>query len=142
LSDSDTGVPRQLPALEPETRFFWQSGVDGRLRILRCGRCSYFQHPPWPRCSRCGSEEVAPVVVSGRGRVKTFTVNIQPWVKGLEAPFVFAAVELDEQPELYVFSNILGPIDKVVTGMAVEVTFERREDVYLPLFKPASGVRV
>jgi uncharacterized protein len=136
LSDSDAPVPRQLPELEPETTFFWQSGADGRLRILRCSQCGHYQHPPWPRCPVCGSEDVAPVVVSGKGRVKTYTINIQPWVPGLEAPFVFAAVELDEQPELYVFTNILGPVNAVRAGMRVEVTFEQREDVYLPLFKP------
>jgi hypothetical protein len=69
--------------------------------------------------------------------VKTYTVNVEPWTKGLEAPFVFAAVELDEQSELYVFSNILAPANAVRTGMRVEVTFEQREDVYLPLFQPA-----
>lgn len=132
-------LPRQLPALEPETAFFWQSGADGRLRILRCGQCGHYQHPPWPRCPVCGSEDVAPAVVSGKGRVKTYTVNVQPWVAGLEAPFVFAAVELDEQAELYVFTNILGPADAVRAGMRVEVTFEQREDVYLPLFRPADG---
>ncbi len=135
-------MPRLLPALEAETRFFWQSGADGRLRILRCGRCAHYQHPPWPRCPRCGSEELAPSVVSGRGRVKTFTVNVQPWARGLEAPFVFAAVELDEQPELYVFTNIVAPADRVVSGMRVEVTFEQREDVYLPLFRPVDDASV
>jgi uncharacterized OB-fold protein len=79
------------------------------------------------------------VVVSGKGRVKTYTVNVQPWVAGLEAPFVFAAVELDEQPELYVFTNILGPADAVRAGMRVEVVFEQREDVYLPLFRPVGS---
>jgi uncharacterized OB-fold protein len=136
LSDSIAPVPRQLPELEPETAFFWQSGADGCLRILRCSQCGRYQHPPWPRCPACGSEDVAPAVVSGKGLVKTYTVNVQPWVAGLEAPFVFAGVELDEQPELYVFSNILAPPDAVRSGMRVEVTFEQREDVYLPLFKP------
>ena len=141
MSDHNAPVPRQLPALEPETRFFWQSGADGRLRILRCGSCGHYQHPPWPRCPRCGSEQVAPVVVSGRGRIKTYTVNVQPWVRGLEKPFVYAAVELDEQPELFVFTNILAPIEAVRSGMPVQVTFEQREDVYLPLFRPIEDVR-
>ena len=141
MSDSSAFLPRQLPALEPETRFFWRSGADGRLRILRCRQCGHYQHPPWPRCPVCGSEEVAPVAVSGKGRIKTYTINVQAWVPGLEAPFVFAAVELEEQPELYVFTNILGPVDTVRSGMRVEVTFEQREDVYLPLFRPIDDVR-
>jgi uncharacterized OB-fold protein len=75
--------------------------------------------------------------VSGRGRVATFTVNHQAWMKGLEAPFVFAAVELEEQPELYVFSNIINcPAEAVRIGLPVEVLFEQREEVYLPMFQP------
>lgn len=128
---------RKLPELEPETAFFWTSGEDGLLRIQRCGDCGQWQHPPWPRCRKCHSEAVAPQPVSGRGRVATYTVNVEPWIPGLEVPFVFAAVELEEQPELYVFTNILAPPEAVRRGMPVEVKFERQEDVWLPLFRPA-----
>ena len=44
--------PRKLPALEPDPAFFWTSGADGHLRILRCGYCGHWQHPPLPRCPR------------------------------------------------------------------------------------------
>jgi len=129
-------VPRQLPALEAGSRFFWESGADGRLRILRCV-CGRYQHPPLPRCIACGRRELEPAPVSGRGKVASFTVNHQKWRPGLQLPYVFAAVELDEQPELYVFTNIVGcPTGEVRIGMPVEVAFEQQEDVYLPLFRP------
>jgi uncharacterized protein len=137
LNEDRTPPPRKLPVLEPETAFFWQSGVDGRLRILRCGNCSHYQHPPFPRCPACGSEAVAPAIVSGKGRVATYTINYEPWLPGLHVPFVYAAVELAEQRELYVFTNVLAPVETVKIGMAVEVCFERQEDVWLPLFRPA-----
>jgi uncharacterized OB-fold protein len=64
-------------------------------------------------------------------------VNYQQWVPGLEVPYVFAAVELIEQPELYVFTNIIGcPVEEVRIGMNVEVVFERHDEVYLPMFRP------
>ena len=78
-----------------------------------------------------------PTAVSGRARIKTFTVNHQAWVPGLDEPFVFAAVELEEQAELYVFTNILAPPDKVRSGMKVRVCFEHQEDVWLPMFELA-----
>lgn len=130
---------RQLPALEPETTFFWRSGADGQLRILRCGQCGRYQHPPWPRCPDCGSEDVAPEVVSGKGRVATYTINEEPWLPGMEVPFVYAAIELDEQKELYLFTNVLGPVDSVRIGMPVSVRFELFEDVYLPMFVPVEA---
>jgi uncharacterized OB-fold protein len=131
-----TEVPRTLPLLEPETAFFWTSGQDGLLRILRCEDCGRYQHPPLPRCRSCHSDAMAPAVVSGRGKVLSHTVNVQSWVPGLEEPFVFAVIALDEQPELYLFSNVLAPPASVKGGMRVKVQFEQREDVWLPLFVP------
>lgn len=136
-----TTPPRKLPVIEPETAFYWQAGEHGVLHIQRCGDCGHWQQPPWPRCTACHGENVAPQPVSGRGRVTTFTINCEPWLPGLEVPFVFAAVELEEQAELYVFTNVLAPVSEVAVGMAVEVAFERHEDVWLPMFRPAGGAR-
>lgn len=130
------GSGRKLPQLTPETAFFWSSGQDGKLRIQRCGACQHWQHPPFPRCVVCGSEDVTPTVVSGRGRVATYTINFEPWYPGLEVPFVFAAIELEEQPQLYVFSNVLTPVTEARIGTPVSVTFEQDDDVWLPLFRP------
>ena len=127
--------PRKLPLLDRETGFFWTGGEHGRLLIQRCGDCGRWQHPPLPLCPACGSEALAPAAVSGRGQVKTFTINHQAWLPGLEAPFVFAAIELAEQAELYLFSNVLTPPDEVAIGQAVQVCFERHDDVWLPLFR-------
>ncbi len=126
----------KLPLLEPDTAFFWTAGANGVLRIQRCGDCGRWQHPPFPRCAACGSEVVAPQPVSGKGRVATYTINQEPWYPGLEVPFAFAAIELAEQSELYVFSNVLAPVDRVKIGLLVRVTFEQREDVWLPMFVP------
>lgn len=130
---------RKLPKLEPETEFFWTSGADGQLRIQRCGDCGVWQHPPLPRCASCGSEQVAPQATSGKGRIASYTINYEPWVPGLKVPFVYSVVELDEQRELYVFTNVLAAIDAVSTGMRVRVEFERHEDVWLPMFRPCEG---
>ena len=132
-------APLRLPALEPESAFYWTSGADGVLRVQHCPACDRFQHPPGPACRACGSEDVHPRAVSGRGRVVTFTVNHEPWVPGLPVPFIFAAVALEEQEGLIVLSNILAPPDAVHAGLAVEVCFENHEDVWLPLFRPAGG---
>lgn len=132
-------LTRKLPALEPLTTFFWQSGADGQLRIARCSRCHRYQHPPTAICPVCRTYTMAPQAVSGRGKVKTWTVNAQVWLEGMTDPFVFAAVELDEQEELYVFSNILAPPSAVYGGLPVTVRFEQQEDVWLPLFAPEEG---
>jgi uncharacterized OB-fold protein len=131
--------PRRLPLLEPATAFFWTSGADGKLRIQRCACCQRYQHPPWPRCASCGSEDIAPEIVSGRGKVATYTINYQAWMPGLPVPYTFAAVELQEQAELYILTNVLGPVEDVRIGMNVTVSFEHHEDVFLPVFLPAEA---
>lgn len=128
---------RKLPLLEPLSAFFWTSGADGQLRIQHCDACGHYQHPPLVRCGGCHSADLAPKAVSGRGRVKTWTVNAQPWQRGVDPTFIFAAIELEEQAELYVLSNVLCAPDMVHSGMAVAVTFESQEDVWFPLFAPA-----
>ena len=128
--------PRKLPLLTPETSFFWTAGAEGRLKILRCADCGRYQHPPLALCPACHGERLEPSPVSGRGRITTFTINQEKWLPGLEVPFVFAVVELAEQDELYVFTNILAPPETVTIGQAVTVCFEQHEDVWLPMFRP------
>lgn len=127
---------RKLPALEAESAFFWTSGADGQLRVLACDECGQYQHLPLPRCRHCHSEAMSPRVMSGRGRVVSYTINYEPWLPGLAVPFVFAVVELAEQRELYVFTNLLTPPETARIGMEVGVEFEQHDDVWLPMFRP------
>lgn len=127
---------RKLPLLEPETAFFWTSGEDGTLRIQHCASCGHWQHPPLPRCPQCHSADLSPQPVSGRGRVATFTINHQAWSREEDPRFVFAAIELDEQAQLYVFSNVLCDPQEARSNMRVVVSFEHQDDVWIPLFRP------
>ncbi|MDE2302644.1 MAG: OB-fold domain-containing protein [Sphingomonadales bacterium] len=132
-------VPRKLPLLEAETAFFWTSGEDAKLRIRHCRACGHWQHPPLARCPKCHGADLAPEPVSGRGRVTSFTVNHQAWTSDEVQAFVFAVIELAEQKELYLFSNVLAAPEAMHIGMEVAVRFERHEDVWLPLFVPVEA---
>lgn len=126
---------RVPPALDDTNRFFWTSGADGRLRFLRCQACGYYLHPPTPWCPECASNDLAPEAVSGRGVVHSFTVNHQPW-DGDATPYVVALVELDEQTGLRLTSNIVHcDVDDVAIDLPARVVFERRGDVFFPLFE-------
>jgi uncharacterized protein len=52
-------------------------------------------------------------------------------------PYVLALVELDEQDDVRLVTNIVhcGP-DEVSIGMPVRVVFEECDDVWVPLFEP------
>ena len=132
---------RILPKVNPDTEFFWTGGESGELRFLRCGDCHYYIHPPTPVCPRCLSRNVAPAAVSGRATVATYTVNYQPWIPGFDPPYVIAIVEIEEQPDVRLMTNIVEcPPDAVYVGMPVEVRFEQHDDVWIPLFAPRAAV--
>jgi acetyl-CoA acetyltransferase/uncharacterized OB-fold protein len=127
-----------LPALEPDTKAYWEACRDGRLAMLRCRSCRWIIHPPRPVCSRCRSREVALEDLSGRGTVVTYTINHQRWMPGLEVPYTIAIVELAEQRGLRLTTNLIdvAPAD-VTIGMPVHVQFRKMSDqISLPVFAP------
>jgi uncharacterized OB-fold protein len=129
-----------LPAADPLTEFFWAGARAGKLLILRCQTCGFFVHWPRPMCKRCHSFDLAPQQVSGRGRLYTYTVAVQafhPWFE-TRLPYVLAVVELEEQANLKLVSNVVdcAPRD-VHVGMDLQVDFERiAADFVLPVFRP------
>jgi uncharacterized OB-fold protein len=132
---------RLLPRIDPENAFFWTGGVDGILRFLRCRACRTFVHPPLPRCPDCLSTELAPDAVSGRATVVAHTVNFQEWIPG-SRPYIIGLVAVEEDERVRLTTNLVEVSQHDVrTGMALEVVFDRHDDVYLPLFRPASGER-
>ena len=129
-------APRMLPRLDRDNRFFWTSGADGVLRVLRCGACSGFVHPPRPICPHCLSETLAPADLPGTATVETFTINHQKWHPAMEVPFVIARVRLDGAEGVLLTTNIVNcPVEAVDIGDRVRVVFEQQDDVWLPLFE-------
>lgn len=132
---------RVLPRLDDTNREFWTGGAHGELRFWRCQDCGFYLHPPQPICPIDHSKRLAPEAVSGRARVASFTINHQPWMPGLEPPYVVAIVEIVEQPSVRLTTNIVNCEPGAVRiGMPVRVVFEHHTDpdgdVYLPLFEP------
>jgi uncharacterized OB-fold protein len=125
-----------IPLITEDNLAYWTGGRDGRLMIVRCGDCGSYSHPPTPRCSACHGENVAAEAVSGRGQVLSFTINRQQWSPELDVPYVIAVVQLDEQRDLRIFTNVVGcAVDEVEIGMRVEVTFVERGAAFLPVFR-------
>jgi uncharacterized protein len=134
---SELSLPRPLPLLSADNEFFWTSGADGSLRLLRCQDCAYYIHPPSPRCPKCLGGQLVVEPVSGRARLFSYTVNYQPWAPGAPVPYVIGLVQLNEQAGLRLTTNIIDcAVDEVQIGMELEVVFEQHEDVWLPMFRP------
>ena len=140
MTNTESALLPPLPDPSPLTQFFWDGVAEHRLMILRCDRCSHFIH--WPRevCRFCLSTDLTPTEVSGRGKVSTFTIPLQPYDPFYlsKVPYVLAVVELEEQDNLKVVTNIVDCAEQDVRiDMPVEVTFrEVAPAVTLPLFRP------
>ncbi|WP_293236584.1 OB-fold domain-containing protein [Mycolicibacterium sp.] len=129
-----------IPELTADNRRFWTGGADGRLHVPYCERCARWVLPPEAECPRCDGA-LGERAVSGEGTVFTYTVNRHPFNPAVPSPYVVAIVELAEQADLRVATNIVDcEHDSVTIGMPVTVRFEAQpssgETVYVPVFAP------
>jgi uncharacterized protein len=130
-----------LPKPDELTEFFWAGAREHRLMILRCNACGSYIHEPRPWCRFCLSTDLAPAEVSGRARLDTFTIPMQPSHPYFMArvPYNLAIVELIEQEGLKLVSSIVDCAEEDLrVGMPLQVVFrEVTDDVTLPHFAPA-----
>ncbi|MCS6924895.1 MAG: OB-fold domain-containing protein [Candidatus Binatia bacterium] len=130
---------RPLPVADDLSRPFWEAARQHRLVVQRCQACGYFNHPPRSACDACLSPQLCFEPVSGRGTIYSFTVMHQPAVAGFaeQLPYLNILVELDEQPLLFMVSDLpIGEREKVRIGARVEVCFEEIDaTLTLPQFR-------
>jgi uncharacterized OB-fold protein len=127
-----------VPEATPETQAYWDACREGVLKLQWCGSCTGAYFPPSPYCPRCLSDDVEWRAASGRGRLHTYVIAQRP-APGYEdeVPYAIAIVELDEGPRM--MSNIVGipsTPEHLVLDMALQVEFEARGDMRLPVFRP------
>lgn len=130
---------KPLPAADELSQPFWEAAKQHQLVVQRCQECGYFNHPPRPACDACQSQQLQFEPVSGRGTIYTFTVMHQPNIAGFEEqiPYINILVELEEQPLLFMVSDLPGSEkDKVRIGGWVEIHFEDvNDEITLPQFQ-------
>ena len=76
----------RTPFVAPGNEYFFDAGGDGNMRIKRCQDCSRYIHPPKPVCDKCRSSNVVPEVVSGKGILFGYSVNVHFSMPGLPPP--------------------------------------------------------
>ena len=110
------------------TRPFWDAANQERLVVQNCTACDRLNFPPRAACDLCGlGDNLGWKEVSGRGKIYNYGVVHDCPVASLkeDLPFNLAAVMLDEDPGILMFSHLPGtPADQVPVGAAVQVIFE------------------
>ena len=133
------GMTKPVPEPTPETQPFWDGCARGELMLQRCRDCGKPYFYPRPICPACGSTDVEWFTASGQATLYSYVINHRP-ARGFEddGPYAIAVVELAEGPRM--MTNIVGvpntPED-LILDMALQVTFEQRGDISLPVFAPA-----
>ena len=126
---------RTLPPTTALTEPYWEGCRVGELRLQQCRSCERFQFYPRVFCSHCGHDQLDWRVVSGSGRVASFSVVHRPVSKAYPAPLVVALVDLDEGPRM--MSSIVDcEPESVAVGAPVQVSFEAWSDEFsMPVFR-------
>jgi uncharacterized OB-fold protein len=131
--------PKPLPAVDADSRSFWEGCRAHRLMLQRCGDCGRCRFPSAPFCPHCQSISASWIEASGRASVFSWIVVRHPVPKDIYAgdvPYVVALIELAEGVRMA--SNIVGcrPED-VTAGMALEVVYDAvTPEITLPKFRP------
>lgn len=131
---------KAAPEPTPDTQPFWDGCAVGELRIQRCADCGLAYFYPRPVCPHCGSAGVEWFTASGEATLYSYVINHRPapgWEE--EVPYAIAVVELAEGPRMMTsITGIPNTPEELVLDMPLRVRFERRGDVSLPVFGPAS----
>jgi uncharacterized protein len=134
---------KPVPEPTPETQPFWDGCAAGELRIQRCLECDQAYFYPRPVCPGCGSARVEWFTASGAATLYSYVINHRP-APGFEdeAPYAIAVVELAEGPRMMTgLTGVPASPDALVLDMKLQVAFERRGEVSLPVFTPAGEDR-
>jgi len=130
---------RVWPAVNTDTRFFWDGVAQGELRVQQCLSCATLIHPPSPACHRCTSLDLGYHVASGNGIVYSWVVFRHPLAPPFTEPYAVAVIELDTGTRL-VSQLVDVPLDQIWIGLPVSVRFiEVEPGLTLPLFGPRAA---
>src|SRR5580700_10513005 len=134
-------MAKPVPVPTPETQPFWDGSAEGELRIQRCADCATAFFYPRPVCPACGSVNVEWFTASGQATLYSYVINHRP-APGFEddGPYAIAVVQLAEGPRMMTsLTGVPNTPEDLVLDMPLRVTFERRGDVYLPVFTPEAA---
>jgi uncharacterized OB-fold protein len=133
-------VLKPQPRVNDVTRPFWDGASGGTLMIQRCSTCRRAIFYPRVCCPFCKAPDPSWERASGRGRIISHTTVRRTHHDGFneDAPYVFAAIGLDEGPCIY--AQVPGaPLEGSLVGRAVEVGFvEHGPGRKMPVFRMAA----
>ncbi|MDL4771507.1 Zn-ribbon domain-containing OB-fold protein [Actinomadura xylanilytica] len=137
----------QRPRPEPDrdSAPWWEAVRRHELTVQRCDGCGTLRFPARTVCNRCRSRAYAWVPARGTGRVYSWVVNHQVFMRSMadEVPFPVLLVRLDDGAEqgddLLMYGNLTGgDVAGLRPGLPVEAVFvDFDEETTLVQWRPA-----
>jgi uncharacterized OB-fold protein len=130
--------PKPVPVPDEQSAGFWEAANEHVLAVQRCEACGTAAHPPVMVCGHCHDpgRRFRFEPVSGRGRVKTWTVMRQAFLPGFapDVPYAVAEIELDDA-DVRLIARVHGTApDALSIGAPVSVSFDEvAEGVAVPV---------
>jgi uncharacterized OB-fold protein len=134
MNDQPRPVVRKIPApaINNESRPFWDAAREGRFLIKRCRACGKAHWYPRLSCPYCFSDDTAWETSPGEGAIYTFSVMHH--TQG--SPFAIGYVTLDEGPAMLTNFVDCDPTNLQI-GQRVKVRFQETEGgPPVPVFAP------
>lgn len=120
------------PAINVETKRFWDATKEGKLLLGKCNACGAYHYYPRAICPHCLKPGAEWVPASGKGTIYSFSI-----MRRAPVPYAIAYVTLDEGPMM--MTNIVEcDFDALQIGQRVQLAFRPAgENAALPVFRPA-----
>lgn len=116
-------LKRPRPIIGVYEKPFWDAVQARELRLQKCGSCGHVWYPPGPVCTECLADDWTFTLMSGRGRIVTWTVFHRQYFPDIPVPYLVASIELDEGPLM--IGNVPGLTpENARLELPVQVDFE------------------
>ena len=134
MNDQPRPAARKIPApaINNESKPFWDAAREGRFLIKRCRACGKAHWYPRLSCPYCFSDDTVWEASPGEAAIYTFSV-----MHHTQTPFAIGYVTLDEGPAM--LTNFVDcDLESLRIGQRVKLRFQETEGgPPVPVFAPA-----
>ncbi|MGH8997832.1 MAG: Zn-ribbon domain-containing OB-fold protein, partial [Acidimicrobiia bacterium] len=115
---------RPLPVVsDPDTGGFFAAARRGELAVAACRGCGAVLWLPKPYCADCGGWDTEWRVVSGEGRLYSWTTVEHQLHPAFPVPYTVVLVELDDAPGTRLVGYLPGS-PELSAGIPMQAWFE------------------
>ena len=109
------------PAINPETKHFWDAAANGQLLVKKCLACGEVHFYPRSICPFCHSDRTEWQVSSGRGTIYSYSV-----MRRAPEPYAIGYVTVEEGPKL--LTNFVDcAFDDIKIGKTVKLIWKQSD---------------